>query len=99
MADHFAKEIMILVVAIAFIGLFLLNFSAGLIEKEVELNELRKTDDFDSAWLEAGDSYAQLEDVLPADFYLVIIIPLIIIGTYIAIKTVSGVLPNWISGG
>jgi len=99
MADHFASEIFQFAVITALIGFLLLNFTGSTIESGYEMVEINEEGDFDQSWSTIGNDFNSLENLIPGELFTVIIVPIILVGIYIGIKTVSGVLPNWISGG
>jgi len=98
-ADHFGKEILFLVVSITFIVLLLTNVTTSFSETRLETSELTEETTFDTAWENTGDNYMQLENIMPMEFFTMFILPLIILVGYIVLKTASGILPNWLSGG
>jgi len=99
MADHFGGEIFTIAVAGFFIVSLLMLFGISLSESAMEIETITQESDFDQSWLNLGNNWYRLQDIIPAEFFIIIIVPIILLGLYIAIKTVSGVLPNWISGG
>lgn len=99
MSDHFAPQLVLLIGAIAFIGIFVGSFNASMGEAQMEKVELSETTEFEETWLTTGDNWGALEDSIPSELFIPIILTIIILGAYIAFKTVSGALPNWLSGG
>lgn len=99
MADHFAGEIFTFAVIIAFIGVVLFNFSGSVSESNYERIEISEDSDFDQSWIQIGNDFNNLESLMPSEFFDIIIVPLILLGVYISVKFVTGILPNWISGG
>ncbi len=99
MADHFGAEILFLVITITFITLLLTNVTMSFSETTLEAQELNEQTTFDTSWESAGNNFRALENVMPLEFFALFILPLIVLVGYIVLKTASGVLPNWISGG
>lgn len=99
MTDHFAPQIVLLIGAIAFIGIFIGSFNASMGEAQMEKVELIEDPELEDTWLTTGDNWGALEDTIPSELFIPIILTVIILGAYIAFKTVSGALPNWLSGG
>lgn len=99
MADHFGKEILMIIVVITFITLMLTNVTMSFSETQLEAQELSEDTTFESAWESTGDNYRSLNNMMPTEFFALIILPIIILVGYIVLKTASGILPNWLSGG
>ena len=99
MADHFGKEILFLVVTITFITLLLTNVTLDFNATRIDAAEITPETEFDTAWESTGDNFWLLEDFMPLEFFLLFIVPLIVLVGYIVLKTASGLLPNWLSGG
>jgi hypothetical protein len=99
MTDHFGKEILFLVVSISFIVLLLTDVTVSFSETRFDMNELNEETTFDSSWESTGDNFKNLETLMPLEFFTLFILPLIILVGYIVLKTASGILPNWLSGG
>lgn len=100
MADHFAKEIFLLITAMSFLFVVLPTFSIDMIDKGFEPYEFEKdSTTFDNGWENTGNNYLSLENILPVEIFTTFIFPIIILVGYIVLKTASGILPNWLSGG
>lgn len=99
MADHFGNEILFLIITITFITLLLTNVTVSFSETQLEAQELSEGTTFDSSWESAGSNFRSLENMMPAEFFLLFVLPLIVLVGYIVLKTAGGLLPNWISGG
>lgn len=100
MADNFAPQIGFMLFAIAFIGVMLGMFYQDTAIISEEIGVLNSDGDFETGWTETGNNWLSLEDTeLPIEFIIVFILPIVFIGGYIAFKTISGALPNWLSGG
>lgn len=99
MADHFGREIFMIVVVISFITLLLANVTMSFSETQLEAQQLTEETTFDSSWENTGSNYRSLENMMPLEFFTLFILPIIILVGYIVLKTASGVLPNWLSGG
>lgn len=99
MSDHFAPQIVLLVGAMAFILVFMGSFGVSMTDSELEKIELSGTTEFEDTWLDTGGNWESLENNMPSELYLTVIVTVIILGLYIAFKTISGALPNWLSGG
>ena len=99
MADHFGNEILFLIVAITFITLLLTNVTVSFSETQFDIPELTEDTTFDNSWESTGENYRSLENMIPVEFFLLFVLPFIILVGYIVLKTASGVLPNWLSGG
>lgn len=99
MADHFGPEILFLIVSITFITLLLTNVTMSFSDTQLEAQELNDESTFDTSWESAGSNFRSLENFMPLEFFLLFILPLIVLVGYIVLKTASGILPNWLSGG
>jgi len=99
MADHFGKEILFLSISITFIVLLLTNVTISFSETQIQIDGLSEDTTFDTAWENTGENFLSLENMMPTEFFLLFIFPLIILVGYIVLKTASGILPNWLSGG
>lgn len=99
MADHFGNEILFLIITITFITLLLANVTVSFSETQLEAQELTEETTFDTSWEKTGENFRNLENMMPLEFFLLFILPLIILVGYIVLKTAAGVLPNWLSGG
>lgn len=99
MADHFGKEIFGIIVIITFITLLLADFTISFSETQLEAQELTEDTTFDQSWENTGTNYRSLENMMPLEFFTLFILPIIVLVGYIVLKTASGLLPNWLSGG
>lgn len=99
MADHFGAEILFLVVSITFITILITSTTISFSETQLEAQELTEQTTFENTWESAGENFRSLEHLMPTEFFLLFILPLIVLVGYIVLKTASGVLPNWLSGG
>lgn len=99
MADNFGKEIFVIIVTITFITLLLADFTISFSETQLEAQELSEGTTFDSSWESTGENYRSLQNMLPIEFFTLFILPIIVLVGYIVLKTASGLLPNWLSGG
>jgi hypothetical protein len=99
MADHFAKEITYIFVFISFVALLFTMFAVDLGESYLEVYTPQTGDEAGEAWLHIGDQLGSIESLLPLEVFVLIILPMIVLGLYIVLKTTSGILPNWLSGG
>jgi hypothetical protein len=101
MADHFGNEILFIVVSVTLIVLLLSNTLGSFSETQLEVLELTETTTFDESWTATGENYRSLdnENLVPHEFFLLFVLPLIILVAYIILKTAGGLLPNWLSGG
>jgi len=99
MADHFAKEIFFIITMIFFIMFLITDFTISFEETELEIIELTDDTTFDESWTATGENYRALRNIVPIEFFTLIILPIIILVGYIILKTASGLLPNWLSGG
>ena len=103
MADHFGNEILFLVVTITFIVLLLANVTTSFSETRLDVVELNTDKSelltYDTSWQNTGNNFWALQSLIPIEFFLLFILPFIVLIAYIGLKTVSGLAPNWISGG
>lgn len=99
MADHFGNEILFLVITITFITLLLASTTISFSETRIAAEEMTKDTTFDTSWENTGNNFWALGDYMPLEFFLLFIMPLIVLVGYIVLKTASGLLPNWLSGG
>lgn len=99
MADHFGTEIFTIAVMGIFIVTLLAMFGGSIYESNMEVTEISQESDFDQSWLNMGNNFYRLQDFIPNEFFVILIVPIILLGLYITFKTVSGALPNWLSGG
>jgi hypothetical protein len=98
MADNFGKEILFIFAFLAFIGLMYGMVSADFNGAGWDYTP-KAGQDFNDPWLSAGNDLMTLEQTIPIEIFILIIVPIIVLALYIVMKTVSGVLPNWLSGG
>lgn len=100
MADHFGGEIFFLLTFILFIGVLFGWFFADLGTQPLNAPYTPEIgDSFENSWLHIGDNLNFLATELPLELFVLIIVPLIGLGLYIAFKTASQTMPNWLSGG
>lgn len=99
MADHFGNEILFLVISITFIVLLLTDVTISFSEIQFEAPELTEETTLTTSWENTGANYYALNNIMPTEFFLLFVLPLIILVGYIVLKTASGLMPNWISGG
>ena len=99
MADHFGSEIVFILGFVTFIAVMFGMFSADYQEAGFNAYQPTVTSDANEAWLSMGSDLQTLEQTIPLEIFVLIIVPIIVLGLYITLKTASGILPNWISGG
>ena len=99
MADHFAPQIVFIVGMLAFMGVVFFEFGMSMQSVEIEKMSLLDDPDFDDTWIDMGAEFETLENQIPDVAYYTIVVTIIVLGLYITFKTVSGALPNWLSGG
>lgn len=85
--------------AITFITILLTDVTISFSETQLEAQELTEGTTFDSSWENTGSNYRSLQNMMPIEYFSLIILPIIILVGYIVLKTSAGVLPNWLSGG
>lgn len=96
---EYVTQIFFIIAAIAFVGVFLTAAGSTYNEYSGERITLYEDTTLDDSWNDAGDNWAALENEIPIEAFSIIVVPIIIIVAYIAIRVTSSILPNWLSGG
>lgn len=100
MADNsYVTPLFFLIAAIAFISVILLSAQTSYNDYGGDRLILADDTTLGESWETTGENWGALEGAIPNEGFLIIILPIILIAAFVAVRIVLSSLPNWLSGG